>query len=480
MKPKNTIYSRFAQQVELHPDAVAVCGDGGSLTFRELDTLADRILWKFQGAGHRYIGVEMEHGPEMIAAILSVLKSGAAYVPAEPSLPEDRKRYMYDKVGATLVITDDYCKDLTEPDERLCDSSETDRPAYVLYTSGTSGRPKGVVATNENVVNYVEAFKAEFNVGPGDRMLQCSVCSFDIFVEEVFTTLLNGASLAIPGPDIVKGGIGPLMDFVERHKVTEISAFPYLLSDMNNLPSIPESLRLLISGGDVLRASHIDKLKDRGVTIYNTYGPSETTVCASYCRCDNIDPLDDGTYPIGHPVKNVEIRILDDNLKEVEKGRSGEICILGRGVTAGYVGNPPEQKNFIKLGDGRRLYRSGDLGYILPDGNIAFLRRKDEQVMILGKRVEPEEVENVLNSSPDVERGVVCPYKDDSGLSYLVAYFVPKSRKFSLSSIRKWLASKLTDFMIPEFFVAMSEIPLTARGKVNKKELPVVLKQGIA
>ena len=350
--------------------------------------------------------------------------------------------------------------------------------AYVLYTSGTTGRPKGVVVENHSVVNYAEAFEAEFRVGPGDVMLQYSVCSFDIFVEEVVTTLLNGATLAIPSKAVCEGTLAELMDFCERHRVTEISAFPYLLADMNRYRCYPSRLRLLVSGGDVIRASYITWLKDRDFVIYNTYGPSETTVCATYYRVDNAEALDDGTYPVGKAVRGVGVKILDDGLNEVADGETGEICIYGEGVARGYLGNPPEQANFVTLADGTRIYRSGDLCYRMSDGNIAFLRRKDRQVMILGRRVEPEEVENVLNESPCVERGVVRAFTDGQGLAYLTAYFVPSHKNCLLSRIKDFLASRLADFMMPEFFVRMEEIPLTVRGKVNDRLLPVVMKEG--
>lgn len=474
---ERTIYGRFYSWVEKQSEAVAVSEDGRSVTYRELYAMANDIMAKFYSNEESFIGIVMSHGIEMVAAMLAVLKSGAAYVPAEPSLPKERIDYMMRTAGARLVITDEFCRNLplSQP---MPDRSTGKGVAYVLYTSGTTGRPKGVVVENHSVVNYAEAFEHEFHTGPGDVMLQYSICSFDIFVEEVFTTLLNGATLAIPSKEVHEGTIGDLMAFCERHGVTAISGFPYLLADMNRHKCYPSKLRLLISGGDVIRGAYVTWLKNQDFAIYNTYGPSETTVCATYYRVDNAHPLDDGTYLIGKSIKGVEVKILDDSMNEVPDGKTGEICILGEGVSRGYLGNPPEQANFVTLDDGTRMYRSGDLGYRMSDGNIAFLRRKDKQVMILGRRVEPEEVENVLNESPCVERGVVRSFTDEQGLAYLTAYFVPSHKNCQLSRIKRFLRSRLADFMVPEFFVKMDDIPLTARGKVNDRALPVVMKEG--
>ncbi|MCM1111167.1 MAG: amino acid adenylation domain-containing protein [Clostridium sp.] len=476
---EDTIYSRFRQQVGVRPDAIAITEDGRAVTYRELDRLADAILLKFYDKHYRFVGIVMSHGAEMIASMLAVLKSGAAYVPAEKSLPEDRKKYMMKTAGVELIIDDGFCEDLTPFDGSLADRSSPDGLAYILYTSGTTGRPKGVEVENHSVVNYAEAFEAEFHVGSGDVMLQYTVCSFDIFVEEVFTTLLNGATLAIPSAETMGGGLTALMEFVDRHGVTEISGFPYLLAGMNKLESLPKSLRLLISGGDVIRGAYIDHLRNMGPEIYNTYGPSETTVCSNYYRCDNAEPLADGTFPVGHSVRGVSVKVLDDGLNELPAGETGEISIFGEGVSRGYVGNPPESRNFVTLADGTRMYRSGDLGYFLPDGNLVFLHRRDDQVMILGKRVEPEEVENVLNTCPCVERGIVRAFTDDFGLAYLVAYFIPVDKKeCTLHKIKEYLKSELTDFMIPEFFVEVREIPINQHGKVDIDALPVVMKEG--
>ena len=486
-----SVYSELKKTVSTSPDNVAVQDDFRTLTYAELDALADTIAARFPVADPACVGIVMDHSVEMIASILAVLKTGAAYVPAEPSFPIERIRYMMKESDVDFIVTHgkyvDYInhgfrKMTVERGQEMMPVEVEDRSlaeslAYVLYTSGTTGNPKGVQVTNANVCHYVRAFSHEFNPCPGDRMLQYSVCSFDIFVEEVFTTLLSGATLVIPSEE-VRTDLRKLLAFCTENGITMISGFPYLLAEMNKMPELlPGSLRLLISGGDVLRAKYISRLKDR-VKIYNTYGPSETTVCASYFRADNAEPLADGTFPVGKPVLGTQIEILDGDLKPVQEGETGEICIFGAGVSRGYLGDKPENGNFTVTPDGRRVYRSGDLGYILPDGNIAFLHRKDKQVMILGKRVESDEVENVLCTCSEVEDAVVCPATDTEGLSYLVAYVVPRKGKFDLKELRRKLSRYLTPFMIPEFFVAMPSFPMTPNGKVDRKSLPVVLKEG--
>jgi amino acid adenylation domain len=472
----NTIYSKFKSVAERQPDATAIIEDGRSFTYKDLDNLVDAIMSRFIGERHSFIGITMTHSAEMVAAMLAVLKSGAAYIPAELFLPQDRIDYMMRSAGVGLVITDEYCRNLNPTTRGYIDNSAPDGIAYCLFTSGTTGRPKGVLVENESVVRYAEAFNNEFQVKPTDIMLQYSVASFDIFVEEVFASLLNGAALAIPSNRVREAGIAELMNFVNRHGVTEISGFPYLIADIDKYGKIPSSVRLLISGGDVLRENYIHNLREKHILIYNTYGPSETTVCATYYRCDNTQPLEDGTFPIGTAVKGAEVRVLDNDMKPAGQGEVGEICILGSGVGRGYLGNVPEQENFVISSDGKRMYRSGDLGYIQDDGNIVFLRRKDEQVMIKGQRVEPKEVENVLNTCTDIEKGVVVARRHNGNTS-LIAYFVPKhSEKYSVESITDCLKSKLVDFMIPEYLVAMHTLPLTQNGKVDIAGLPYIYK----
>ena len=487
---ENTIYGLFRAMVDRQGDAPAVIEDKRIMTFKELSAMVDMIADSFPD-DTKSVGIVMRHRAEMVASIFAVLKTGAMYVPAEPSFPTGRIRYMMDEAKVDFVLTemqyesklDGFKQIYSDCSICMADpgssgriySQNPDDLAYVLYTSGTTGNPKGVSVTNKNVCHYIRAFAGEFHPGRGDIMLQYSVCSFDIFVEEVFASLLSGAAIAIPSEDD-RNDIPSLMEFVRRHGVTILSGFPYLLADLNHLDSIPASLRLLISGGDVLRGHQVDNLLDKA-EVYNTYGPSETTVCASYYRCRTGKVLEDGTYPIGKPVLGAEIQILDQDGNRVKPGETGEICILGGGVSRGYIGNhDAENKAFEKLPDGRVMYRSGDLGYYLPDGNIAFLRRKDTQIMIYGKRVEVMEVESRLYQCSGIEQAVVRAFTDEEGLSYMVAYVVPRNTGLKISLVRKELAENLTDFMIPEFIVRMPQIPLNANGKPDLTRMPVIMK----
>lgn len=485
-----TIYSYFKEQVICHADEIAVFDDNRSMTFKQLDELVDTIASEFNGKP-RLVGIVMNHGVEMIASMLAVLKVGAGYVPVEPFFPVDRIKFIMQECDVNFIITNNEYSDklqgfpllfveqglVINPNANVEEKAMPEDIAYVLYTSGSTGMPKGVTVENKNVCHYIKAFANEFHPTVGDKMLQYSVCSFDIFVEEVFTTLCNGATLAIPS-DYVKSDVHRVMDYVEKNKVTEISGFPYLLLEMNKLKEIPSSLRLLISGGDVLRENYITNLINN-VEIYNTYGPSEGTVCASYFHCNGEQAEPDGTYPLGKPVFGTQIEIRDENMNVVPNGTIGEICIFGGGVSRGYIGKDRETENeaYITLKDGRRMYRSGDLGIMRSDGTLIFLHRKDSQVMILGKRVETYEVQNILCNCGGVEKGVVCACNDEQGLAYLTAYIVPKDKlAFRMSEVRETMAKFLPAYMIPEFFVRMDTIPLTHNGKVDSMALPVIMK----
>lgn len=488
-----TIANAFAEKVIENKDGIAVFDNERTLSREELSRLADTIAAKLP-QGSRRIGIIMDHSVEMVASILAVLKCGAAYVPAEPTFPKERIRFMMRDAMVEAVITQEKYRHfvkavpaiVVERGQEIDEGAalpvipcRSEALAYILYTSGTTGKPKGVAVTNANVLHYIGAFQREFHPGEGDTMLQYSVCSFDIFVEEVFSALLSGMKLAIPS-SADKQDMDCLMDFVRKNRVTIISGFPYLLQEMNGFPGLPESLRLLISGGDVLRSSYVDKLVGR-VTVYNTYGPSETTVCAAYYNCSAGAALSDGTYPVGKAVHGADIILVDAEGREVPPGKTGELCILGGGISLGYIGNRrKENEAFETLSDGRRMYHSGDLGYVLPDGNIAFLHRKDTQIMILGKRVEVSEVENVLLQSDLIHQACVCSHTDSRHLSHMVAYIVKKDEHATVSQIKSYLSDYLTDFMVPEFFVELPSLPLNANGKVDKAALPRIERKNVA
>ena len=483
-----TIYERLRSIAKSDPDQLALLTSDRSLTYRDMIDQVDELAQKIPFS-HQKVGVILEHGIDMILVLFALLKNGNCYVPAEPSFPIERVKTMMEEANVKTIITQTKFNerfkgmDLTDLDDLKKSESDgsdpmwikSEDPAYILYTSGSTGRSKGVCVTQKNVLHYIRAFEHEFHIGPGDRMLQYSVCSFDIFVEEVFASLLNGACLAIPN-EAEKKDLSSLMDFVENNAVTIISGFPYLLEEMNHLPSIPHSLRLLISGGDVLRGSYIDHLLDQ-VVIYNTYGPSETTVCASYFKVNGSKVLEDGTYPIGKAVLGSHIDLWNDQDHPVKDGEVGEIIISGDGVSLGYIGNHSQENKAFEKKGGTTYYHSGDLGYKLKDGNLAFLHRKDDQVMILGKRVEVMEVEAKLNQIDTIEEAIVRVYQDEEHLSYMIAYFVPKT-KCSLSKIVDQLSESLTYFMIPSYFVQMKSLPRNANGKIDDGLLPVVLKVG--
>lgn len=478
----STIYGRFLEMVSEHPDAPAVSDEARTLTYRELDALSAGIMAQFPcKAG--YIGILMDHSIEMIASILAVLRSGAAYVPVEPDFPARRAQYIFRTAEVRFIITEtqyaapfeDFC--LLIP-ETLPEGTKVPPPAditgseaaYVLFTSGSTGRPKGIIVENRNVLHYVRAFEKEFHIGPGDVMLQLSVCTFDIFVEEVFGSLLNGAELVIV-PAVMRDNTEHLLSYMEQHGVTIVSGFPYLMLELNRRGNLPDTVRLLISGGDVLRSGYVNNLLKSRAAVYNTYGPSETTVCATYFHCTPESALENGTFPVGFPVEGTQVQLTGPDGRPAAAGEMGEIVISGGGVARGYI------KGDNTAFDGG-AFRSGDLGYMQEDGSVVFVRRKDTQVMIYGRRVETGEVENVLCTVPDIAAAQIVAHEDENGLPYLTAYIVFENDPLPVSEIRRCLREELPPFMIPSFFVAMQAIPLTPNGKPDLAALPVVLKEG--
>lgn len=490
---KNTIIQKFKTQVTLTPSNIALTDGQIKLTYEELDKKSDlyaSYLINNKGiSSGGLIAISVSHNINMIATILAILKTGNGYIPIEPSFPLERIQYMLKESEALAIITEKkYSRILSSTCKYIfieeLQAIATDifsfktnefsnEKAYVLYTSGSTGQPKGVIVTQENVLNYVHAFKKEFHLTSSDCILQNSVCTFDIFVEEVFPILLCGGTLAIPDEN-TKGDINELIKFMEKTNVSIASAFPYFMIELNK-KKIPKSLRLLISGGDVLRKEYVNNLINQ-IDIYNTYGPTETTVCATYYRCDLESFTKYPSIPIGKPISGVNIYLLDENQNFVLPGEIGEICISGKGVSMGYLKKTEEtKKNFVPdpFMQNQTMYKSGDLGIMYDDGNILFIKRKDSQVMIDGKRVEPLEIEQKLLEYGDITHTTVQAYNKEKK-PYLVAY-IATLKEINKNELLNFLKLYLPDFMIPKYFVMVPHIPLTINGKINTKELPLIL-----
>ena len=491
----NTIVRKFQKQVAQTPQNIALTDGVRNMTYAELEQASNVYAGFLSKQSHifrgRYIAVSMNHSINCIVAIMAILKTGNGYIPIEPSFPKERIAYMLQESKADAVITEEefrtlfgnsvpvYCLEEDTMNQlgdfkcQLYYPSEEDT-VYVLYTSGSTGEPKGVMVSNKNVINYVEAFQKEFSITQNDCVLQNSVCTFDIFVDEVFPILLAGGTLAIPNEE-VKNNMERLLGFIENNNVTVISAFPYFIAELNKV-RIPGSIRLLISGGDVLRFNYIDNLLGQ-VEVYNTYGPTETTVCATYYHCQKEDIVKYPSIPIGKSIQGVEIYLLDANKKPVKQGEIGEICIRGAGVSKGYLNKPEETKKYFISNpylENDILYCSGDLGIMNQDGNLLFLRRKDAQVMIYGKRVEPEEVEKCLSRYAGIDFVSVQASVDQEGNAYLVGYIAAKNA-IDKGKLIKYLKQYLPDFMIPKYFILVPHIPLTMNGKIDKLGLPKIL-----
>ena len=443
------------------------------MTYKELDIKSDVIANKLINdklTKDDLIAVKIKPSFEMIIIILGILKAGCAFLPVDLDYPKEWQDYVLTNSNAKFIITKDTYKDISL--ETLILQAENitisdDSLAYVIYTSGSTGKPKGVMIEHRNVLAYIEAFQNEFNITESDVVLQQASYSFDTFIEEVFPALTCGASIVLSNKDDVRN-INRLKKLIERNSVTVISCSPLLLNELNKLkPFI--TVRLFISGGDVLIYKNISNLVQYA-DVYNTYGPTEATICACYFKCPKVE-LD--KIPIGKPILGYEVFIMDGDLK-LENGVVGEVCIAGKGVARGYLNNSQlSSERFIKdpLEQGKRIYRTGDLGKRLDNGNIEFVGRLDNQVKIRGYRIELEDIELHLMSNNKINKAVVVVKEGKENTKYLCAYYVSQ-QKLKPSETRKFLASRLPGYMIPDYFIELESLPITPNEKVDKDALP--------
>ena len=493
----NTVNELLHNACNKYANNIAIKYKDEFITYEELEKITNKKANYLIEKGVKkedFIGIIFDHSIELIINIIAVIKSGAAYIPMEPTFPKERINYIIEHAPIKYVLTNNDYQDIVREKDKILlnnidlskyneeyptDVVNKDNALYVLYTSGTTGKPKGVVIEHRNVVNYVKAFKKEFNINKKDKMLQNSVVTFDIFTEELFPVLSYGGQLIIiPSEDM--NDAKKILEFVEKEKITYISSFPYLLDEINTLikkgMKFPKSLKVMISGGDTLRKQYCSELLDK-VKIYNTYGPTETTVVCSYYHYED-EFVDSKTVPIGTSIYGTEMIIVDEKMNKVKPGEIGEICIAGNGVGRGYLNNEEEtSKRFIEnpYQKGTNMFLSGDLGLLKEDGNIEFIKRKDDQVMIKGKRVEPLEVESLLYKINEVETAIIKSYQDDEGCSYMVGY-IKIINSIKINDIKKYLSAYVPEYMIPEFWVKVEEFAKTLNGKIDRKALPIILK----
>lgn len=491
----DTIVSQFERQVQRMPDRPAVVSWGGALTYCELKERADRIALGLSrrygiGRGER-VGLMMDRDGWLIPAILGILKTGAAYVPIDPAYPQERINYLLEDSGLSVVLVS---ASFYRPESQLGlartvdvealyaatgmeDAAGIDAhllfsdTAYLIYTSGSSGKPKGVMISHDNVTSFVKGVTGRIRFGPHAAMLCLTTISFDIFVLEAIMPLLTGMK-------VVLAGSGDQKDLSELYKLIRANEVGYLQITPSYLKLMLESgagadilagIKILMVGGEAFPTGLLKELKSlyRG-RIYNMYGPTETTVWSMIEDLTNSDEV-----TIGRPIANTRIRMLDNRQKLLPIGVAGELCIGGRGVAKGYW--KKEQltaEKFIPdpVAAGEIIYRTGDLARWLPDGRVAFLGRIDEQVKIRGHRIEPAEIEYHLVQHPAVREAAVIA-TEIAGDRQLAAYYVP-SAELSGTELSGFLSERLPAYMIPAWFMPIEALPLTPNGKLNKRALP--------
>jgi amino acid adenylation domain-containing protein len=508
--PKNEcIHELFEAQVERSPDAIAVVFADQQLTYQELNQRANQLAHCLQRLGvgpETLVGICVERSLEMVVGLLGILKAGGAYVPLDPEYPKERLAFMFEDAQIPVLLTQQklienlpghsaraVCLD-RDWEEISRDSKENPRGeataenlAYVIYTSGSTGKPKGVESPHRAIARLL--FGVDYaQLDAGQTFLHLAPTSFDASTFEIWGALAHGAKCVLyPG---AVPSVKELGDLLHKHKVSTLwltaSLFDVVIDEA---PEALSGVRQLLIGGEALSVPHVQRALSRlpNTTIINGYGPTEST---TFSCCYPIPPQPDRfdrCIPIGRPIGNTRDYILDEYLNPVPIGIPGEIYIGGDGLARGYLNRPElTAEKFIPnpFSDepGSRLYKTGDLGRYLPDGNIEFLDRIDDQIKIRGFRIEPGEIESVLSQQPGVRETVVLAREDDLGdpsaplgtgrrlVAYVVANHDPGPHS---NELRSFLRRKLPEYMIPSAFVFLDSLPLTPNGKVDRKALPV-------
>jgi len=487
----NTVIDLFEKKVEESPEAVAIFEER-QLTYNELNERSNQLAHYLRSKGVRketLIPICIERSPQMIIGILGILKAGGAYVPIDTDYPEERIRYILQDTGATIAISSKESKIKLEcieslhiieldtalsliyqqPKTNLQIPLKTFNLVYVIYTSGSTGKPKGVMIEHGGLTNLSLSQVDGFRLKPGMRTLQFASFGFDASCSEIFTALLSGGCLVLPQKkDLLSAE--EFEKLINKHKVEVVTLPP---SYQHVIKNSLGTLKTIISAGEPLNEVLGKYLQSKGIRLINAYGPTENTVCVSMSD----DPIKDNHVTvIGKPISNVQVYILDKQGNLCPVGITGEICVAGVQVARGYLNRPElTAEKFIEnpfgQGKGERMYKTGDLGRWLADGDIEFFGRIDDQVKIRGYRIELGEIESVLNQCELVKQAVVLAKGDTDGEKVLVAYIAPK-KLFDKKAITAYLKSKLPDYMVPAILVETERFSVTPNGKIDKKALP--------
>ena len=495
------IHQLFEAWAQQQPDAVALVKENQQLTYGELNRRANKIAHYLQSLGvgsEVLVGLCVERSFEMIVGLLGILKAGGAYVPLDPAYPSERLAFMLEDTSVSVLLTQvrlveslpqhqarvlcldrDWEVIAQHSEENPTSGVTPDNLAYLMYTSGSTGKPKGVSVIHQGVVRLVKETNYA-NLRAEEVFLQLAPISFDASTFEIWGSLLNGARLVVMPPHTPS--LQELGQALRQYQITTLwlTAGLFHLMVEEQLEDL-KNLRQLLAGGDVLSVPHVKKVLQelKGCILINGYGPTENTTFT--CCYPITEPsLVGNTVPIGRPIANTQVYLLDDQLQPVPIGVPGELYIGGDGLARGYLNRPDltAQKfidNPFSDNPSDRLYKTGDLARYLPDGNIEFLGRIDNQVKIRGFRIELGEIEAVLAQHPDVLQAVVIVREDNPGNKYLAAYLVPKLEAAAppkSSELRSFLLAKLPDYMVPGAFVFLEAMPLTPNGKIDRRVLP--------
>jgi amino acid adenylation domain-containing protein len=499
------IHRLFEEQVERTPEAAALIFEDSELSYHDLNQRANQLAHRLLEMGvvaDSIVGVCVERSFEMFIGLFGVLKAGGAYLPMDPAYPKERLSYMLEDSQTSILLTQSHlvcglpafqgriiCLDktgsetkqqpVTNPNGR-CDPKHL---AYVIYTSGSTGTPKGVMIEHQALVNFTAGVTKQYGITGNDRILQFSSFSFDASVEEIFPALTTGASLVLRSETFLQTSksFWQQCGYFRLTVLDLPTAFWHeLVRDLGETAGqLPDSIRLVVIGGESVRAEAVNQWMEWApptIRLINGYGPTETTVVATTYEFAAKHQFEQ--VPIGRPLPNTLVYLLDPAGSPVPIGLPGELTIAGTGLARGYL-NQPDLTAETFLPDpfakhpGGRLYKTGDLAKYLPDGNIVFLGRMDHQVKIRGFRIEPGEIESVLATHPAVESCAVVARENSHGEKFLVAYVVTLPNSTPSPDFKIHLAESLPDYMIPAAFVEVIELPLSPNGKLDIQALPI-------